>query len=160
MRYERTEPSNGVERPGLSGCDLGAAASSCDGAASHLSGAIVAEISLLCAATGVGIRQAHGRAFSLTDFLAAAVADENGLSGQLWSSFTREIADELTEIRTVILRGRACLTNPPGTKQRKQCPLLEIEPDVACADHTQFLGSKVLDRSTVEILLHNGRTDI
>jgi hypothetical protein len=83
VRYERTERARLLERGSLGGYDLGSTASSGDGAAGHLSGAIVAEISLFGAATGVGIRQPHGRAFSLADFLAAAVADENGLSGQL-----------------------------------------------------------------------------
>lgn len=64
---------------GLQCCGLAAAAS--DRLARHLRRASVAEIGLLGAAPGVAEGQAEHRAAVLLDFLAAPVADEDGLLG-------------------------------------------------------------------------------
>jgi hypothetical protein len=103
---------------GLSGYGLRAAASAGDCATGHITGAVVAEISLLGAATCVRKRQSQRRAFSFTDFLTTVVANENGLAGQREASFYRKIAPNLSEIRTGILRSGARLANAPRTKQR------------------------------------------
>jgi hypothetical protein len=67
------------------GC-LRSPAPSSGGAAGHLAGAVVAEVGLLRAAAGVGIRQAKGCAFAFTDFRTAAVAHEHCLPGHVFSS--------------------------------------------------------------------------
>jgi hypothetical protein len=102
----------------LRGYGLGSAASTSNGATRHVAGAVVAEISLLGAATGVRKRKPQRCALSFTDFLTAVIADENGLTGQGGASFYRKIAPDPSEIRREILRSSARLTNAPRTKQR------------------------------------------
>jgi hypothetical protein len=48
--------------------------------AGHLASTVVAEICLLRTATGIGVVQPKGRAFSFADFTPAVVANENSLS--------------------------------------------------------------------------------
>jgi hypothetical protein len=74
----------------LRGYGFGSAASAGDGSTGHLTGAVVAEISLLGAAAGVRKRQSQRRALSFTDFLTTVVANENGLTGQGEASFLPE----------------------------------------------------------------------
>jgi hypothetical protein len=74
----------------LSGYGFGSAASAGDGSTGHLTGAVVAEISLLGAAAGVRKRQSQRRALSFTDFFTTVVANENGLTGQGEASFLPE----------------------------------------------------------------------
>jgi hypothetical protein len=57
----------------------------CGRTAGHLARAVVAEVGGFRAPPGVGIGEAKCRAFSFTDFLAAIVADENGLSSHISS---------------------------------------------------------------------------
>jgi hypothetical protein len=101
----------------LRGYGLGSAAPACDGATGHVARAVVAEISLLGAATGVRKRQSQRCALSFTDLPTAVVANENGLAGQGTASFYRKIAADIIEIRTEILGCCARLANAPRTKQ-------------------------------------------
>jgi hypothetical protein len=102
--------------------------------AGHLAGTVVAEVRLLGAATRVGIGQPQRRALSFTDFLAAIVANENGLTSQLKASFCALITAEVSGIPPVILRRCARPANPRGTKQRKERAFLGVELDIAGAD--------------------------
>jgi hypothetical protein len=115
-------------------CGLRPPAAAGRGAARHPAGAVVAEICLLRAAAGVRIGQAQGRALSFTDFFAAIVANQNGLTSQLKASFCALISTHPNEIRRLILRRCAGLANPPRTKQRKECALFGIEVDITGAD--------------------------
>jgi hypothetical protein len=118
----------------LSCYGLGSAASAGNGATRHVAGAVVAEISLLGAATGVRKREPQRCALSFTDFLTAVVADENGLTGQGGASFYRKIAADLSEIRTEILRSSTRLANAPRTEQREECAFLRFKVDIARSD--------------------------
>jgi hypothetical protein len=119
----------------LSCYGLGSSASTSDCATGRVAGTVVAEISLLGAATGVRKRQSQSRALSFTDFLTAVVANENGLTGQGEASFYRNIAADHNEIRTGILRSGLRLANAPRTKQREECALLRFKVDIARSDH-------------------------
>jgi hypothetical protein len=119
---------------GLSGYGLGPAAPAGDGATGHIAGAVVAEISLLGAATSVRKRQSQRRALSFTDFLTTVIANENGLAGQGEASFYQKIAANFSEIQAEILRGSARLANAPRTKQGEECALLRFKVDIVCSD--------------------------
>src|SRR4029077_8828768 len=82
----RTCPAGTGAATRLRGGGLRAASAAGGRGAREISGAVVAEISLLGAATRVGVVQAHRRAFSFCDFLATVVTHEDGLTSHLYSS--------------------------------------------------------------------------
>src|SRR5215210_4222650 len=124
-------------------------------ATGELPGAVVAEIGLLRAAARVREIQAHGRALSFSDFLAAVVTDEHGLTCQLSSSSPERFPSTLTERWSAILRGFSRAPNAPRPQQAEQCLLLRVELQIAGADDAQMPRAEILDRSPVEILLHD-----
>jgi hypothetical protein len=78
------------DRNALGGCcGLRPAASAGGRVARHRTGAVVAEVGLFRATTGVRIRQSERGALSLADFLTTTVAHENGLASQVESSFSK-----------------------------------------------------------------------
>ena len=81
--------------PGLGGGGgrLGAAAAAGGGLAGHGAGAIPAQVGLLRAAAGVGIRDPHDGPARFVDFLATVVANENCSSchGETVAEMPREI---------------------------------------------------------------------
>jgi hypothetical protein len=48
----------------------------------------------------------------------------------------------------------------PGAKQAEQCLLFRFQTDLARADDPQMPGSKIGNRSPVEILIENGGTHV
>ena len=103
------------------------------GSAGHLSGAVVAEVRLLCTAASVGIRQAQGRALALADFSPAIVTNQHGLSSQgllLTAGGKSEPSGQTFEN----LRCLARPANTPRSQQAEERLLLRIETDISCAD--------------------------
>ena len=78
------------------------AAASCYRHAGHSAGTRVAEIRLLCAASGVVERHAKNSAFSFSDLRAARVANEDGLSSH-GSPSVVEITFAISTSRTFLI---------------------------------------------------------
>src|SRR5690348_1413603 len=58
------------------------------------------------------------------------------------------------------LRNRARFANTPRAEQAQGRFFLGIEVDIPRADHAEPPGTEVLDRSSVQVLLDDGRTDV
>jgi hypothetical protein len=127
----------------------------------HLARAIVAEVSLFRATPGIRVVQSESRAFAFADFAAAVVANENCLSCHLICPPRKRIRlHEAYRKAEGNSGGNSRPSNSPRTQQCEECTLLLIEAAIACTDDTQMPGTKVVDRSTVEILLDDGGAHI
>jgi hypothetical protein len=123
------------------------------------SGAVVAEIGLLGAAAGVREVQPHRRPFSFCNFHAAVVADEHCLACQVDLLGSRGKPSSITPVAE-ILRSFSRTANSIRPKQRENRLLFRVEADISRADDAQMTWPKVINRSSVEILLDDSRADM
>ena len=127
----------------------------------HLTRAVVAEVGLLRAAPCIRVVQPQCRALAFAHLSTTLVANENGLSSHR-NCLLKSVNGEEGAYRNGggNSRGNPRPANSPRTQQSEQRALLPIEPFGSRTDDTQMPWAKVVDRSSVQILLDDGRADV